>query len=298
MHIRVHNNDRPYPCPYKNICSQTFKTKSQLTDHLLKHTQIKKFVCEKCGQCFARKSRLKIHMMIHTNLKPFLCNICLKRFRERSNFNFHYKKHFKNENEQKTVKNTNKTTKSSNKTLKNGNKSDIIFKNSLFNNNKITKQDKKNIDKNKLNYNYYNSFKKFLDRDLMDEKFSSSNINNGKDLPIFNNNNNNYLFCNNLENNNNLNYFGNFQGYNNLNNDFINPEEKIKSLNDLGIIGLEKKDFNRNINPFENYLTNSFINNNYNFFKDVLDKDINLLNNNYLGEPFDYAINERNFNFI
>ena len=95
VHIRVHTNIRPYHCTFKNICNQSFKTKSQLHDHLLKHTQIKNYNCPECNVSFARKSRLKIHMMIHKGLKPFQCNICQKKFREKSNYNFHLKKHNK-----------------------------------------------------------------------------------------------------------------------------------------------------------------------------------------------------------
>ena len=93
MHIRIHTNSRPFLCPYKEICDQSFKTRSQLNDHLLKHTKIKKFTCPVCKISFSRKSRLKIHKMIHKGEMPFQCNICQKKFRERSNLNFHIKKH-------------------------------------------------------------------------------------------------------------------------------------------------------------------------------------------------------------
>ena len=97
MHIRIHTNSRPFLCPYKEICSKSFKTRSQLSDHLLKHTKIKKFTCPVCKISFSRKSRLKIHFMIHKGEMPFQCIICQKRFRERSNLNFHIKKHKSNE---------------------------------------------------------------------------------------------------------------------------------------------------------------------------------------------------------
>ena len=93
VHERIHTNDRPYHCPFNNVCNKSFKTKSQLSDHLLKHTKTKNYTCPECKNTFSRKSRLKIHMMIHKDILPFQCNICQKKFREKSNYNFHIKKH-------------------------------------------------------------------------------------------------------------------------------------------------------------------------------------------------------------
>ena len=107
----MHTNDRPFHCTYSNICKKSFKTKSQLKDHLLKHTKIKNTTCPECNKSFSRKSRLRIHMMIHKNILPFQCYICQKKFREKYNYNFNIKKNltrFNNicitTNDEKTLK--------------------------------------------------------------------------------------------------------------------------------------------------------------------------------------------------
>mgnify|MGYP003571407193 FL=1 len=121
----MHTNDRPFPCPYTDICKQSFKTRSQLSDHILKHTHIKKHCCPECKASFSRKSRLKIHLMIHKGEKPFECEICNKRFREKSNCNFHMKKHkdILNKNNKDNNKDMRKLSDINNSTQSNSNSS-------------------------------------------------------------------------------------------------------------------------------------------------------------------------------
>ena len=180
MHIRVHTNERPYPCPYKDKCNQSFKTRSQLNDHILKHTQIKKHVCPECKASFSRKSRLKIHLMIHKGEKPFQCEICKKQFREKSNYNYHLKKHdnlsaIKNKEKNKNVfckyefKRIHKGSDNFNTTKSNSNNS-IESKKSKKSKNKISHNEKRKklltklLKKDTYKYtNLLNKFEKWID---------------------------------------------------------------------------------------------------------------------------------------
>lgn len=99
----VHTDNRPEKCTH---CDRTFKTKSQLKNHLVVHKDIsdlnlsceicgkmflragtlrdhvrrhkKEFMayCGTCGKGFYRKYGLEEHMRIHTGDKPFDCKVC------------------------------------------------------------------------------------------------------------------------------------------------------------------------------------------------------------------------------
>jgi len=247
VHIRIHTNCRPFLCPYKEICDKSFKTRSQLSDHLLKHTKIKKYSCPECKISFSRKSRLKIHQMIHKGEMPFQCSICQKRFRERSNLNYHIKKHKNNE----------------------------ITKKKLFKNIKRHKNNRKHL-----------SLKKKMIKDKKVNNIIIDNKNFGICTLINSNNkcdcNNNYFNNRKEETNkleqldniiemklNNINHCGNdeFKNYIDFKENLIINLDKSKDLNKESFINTNEYDGKSNISNTEN---------------DIDDNDNFIINNNEL----------------
>ncbi|OXA47634.1 Zinc finger protein 26 [Folsomia candida] len=58
-------------------CSKTFKTKRNLTNHILTHDPETKVKCQVCGKVSTNSRTLSIHaLMYHTNRKGPSCNIC------------------------------------------------------------------------------------------------------------------------------------------------------------------------------------------------------------------------------
>ena len=176
----MHTNDRPFPCPLTVICKQSFKTRSQLSDHILKHTHVKKHICPECKASFSRKSRLKIHLMIHKGEKPFECEICNKRFREKSNYNFHMKKHKEILN--KNNKENNNKNMTNNIPVMDTNINSFC----LDKNNKDTR--KSSDINNSTQSNTNNSFEKLLEEDKNDNLFGIKDSTIFKLLNINNNN--------------------------------------------------------------------------------------------------------------
>lgn len=74
----------------------SFKTRTQLSEHLLTHNKTKSFICNKCHSTFSRKSTLNTHELIHGGIIPYECPYCLRKFRKKSAFNYHIKRHFPN----------------------------------------------------------------------------------------------------------------------------------------------------------------------------------------------------------
>jgi uncharacterized Zn-finger protein len=194
VHIRVHTNDRPFHCPYTDKCDQAFKTRSQLNDHILKHTQIKNHMCPECNASFSRKSRLKIHLMIHKGEKPFQCEICQKQFREKSNYNYHMKKH-DNLINKKSMKNSEKNAliidkqNSKNKCVY---KIKKIYK--ISDNSNTTKSNSNNsFEKISEDENLDNKRKKIYDN-IENKSFDLSSISIKEGSKIFDEDNKNTLF--------------------------------------------------------------------------------------------------------
>lgn len=236
------------------MCKQSFKTKSQLSDHILKHTQIKNYSCPECKSSFSRKSRLKIHLMIHRGEKPFQCNICNKKFREKSNYNYHIKKHFV-----KTIKSLNK--KSENK--KDGIIMDTNINNfCIFKNKPCHKSSDISNNSSSTNGNSNNNSDIINSDNEINVNFENNKENSLFKLNIVNNNapNTNIINNNNFCNDSLFNFFTNKLS-NRLS--LFEREEDLKSMdeqlikNDLNINNSNNNLFNNQYIDYFNYENNS-----------------------------------------
>ena len=90
----IHSNVRPFICHRKD-CNKRFKTNSNLKSHLLRHSSVKSFVCNKCDQRFKTIEGYKKHHSVHTNVRPFDCpqNDCNKTFKRKSDLTAHQSIH-------------------------------------------------------------------------------------------------------------------------------------------------------------------------------------------------------------
>ncbi|XP_060809092.1 zinc finger protein draculin isoform X8 [Amyelois transitella] len=89
VHIkRDHLLERNYQCP---DCESNFFTKTELSDHTLKHSKEKNFKCDVCLKRFGRKFNLKQHMRIHTSNKRFKCEYCDQKFAYQCTLKSHLK---------------------------------------------------------------------------------------------------------------------------------------------------------------------------------------------------------------
>ena len=65
--------EKPYQCGH---CSSSFAQPSELSAHVVTHTNDRPFKCGFCGRSFAGASTLYNHMRTHTGNRAFLCNKC------------------------------------------------------------------------------------------------------------------------------------------------------------------------------------------------------------------------------
>jgi uncharacterized Zn-finger protein len=77
------------------VCCKVFRTKGLLTQHMLVHNNVRRFVCEVCEKAFKQKAHLKTHKRIHTGDKPFQCNMpnCNRQFAQATNLKLHLRSH-------------------------------------------------------------------------------------------------------------------------------------------------------------------------------------------------------------
>lgn len=88
------NPDRRHMCPH---CCKGFRSRQQLLQHSLVHSNLRKYHCNYCERSFKQLSHLHQHHRIHTGEKPYTCplNGCDKSFPQLSNLQHHIRNHDK-----------------------------------------------------------------------------------------------------------------------------------------------------------------------------------------------------------
>ncbi|GAP89757.1 putative zinc finger protein 467 protein [Rosellinia necatrix] len=74
-HLRSHNNERPFVCPYPD-CDKNYIEEKHLKQHIKgSHTEERNHVCpyEGCGKQFMTATRLRRHQLVHEGEERFRC---------------------------------------------------------------------------------------------------------------------------------------------------------------------------------------------------------------------------------
>lgn len=87
------NGRRLYRC---NLCSETFRRRIRLSDHVKTVHNGKRHPCIKCGKTFQTSDHLKRHSAAHSDRKDFICKICNRELKLRGYLNRHMKRHKSN----------------------------------------------------------------------------------------------------------------------------------------------------------------------------------------------------------
>ncbi|KAF5260501.1 hypothetical protein FOXYS1_8834 [Fusarium oxysporum] len=92
-HEALHSNDRPFLCETvidDRKCGKAFKTKVELTRHVLTHSEEKLVKCNKCTLRFVSTARLNSHMReVHSDVRRFECGTCGERFKRKEHLQKH-----------------------------------------------------------------------------------------------------------------------------------------------------------------------------------------------------------------
>lgn len=65
--------NKTYIC---SLCNKLFENPTQLSKHMISHTENRSFVCDNCPKSFTCSKYLKIHMRnVHESVKPYACQV-------------------------------------------------------------------------------------------------------------------------------------------------------------------------------------------------------------------------------
>lgn len=89
IHKKLHTNDA-VAC---KICDKKFKTSNQLINHMIVHSEVKKYECGVCNNASYKRSKdLQSHMLsVHLNVRKYQCQWCSRTFNNNSNYRKHKK---------------------------------------------------------------------------------------------------------------------------------------------------------------------------------------------------------------
>ncbi|KAK3104820.1 hypothetical protein FSP39_011000 [Pinctada imbricata] len=90
--------------PSCGTCGKVFKNSSQLSQHMLVHSNERKYKCSYCDKAFKQMSHVQQHTRMHTGEKPYKCKVegCDKGFAQMANLHHHMRSHEKDSSPVKT----------------------------------------------------------------------------------------------------------------------------------------------------------------------------------------------------
>ncbi|XP_050676818.1 PR domain zinc finger protein 5-like isoform X5 [Leptidea sinapis] len=89
VHVRtVHLKMKRHAC---DLCEWKFYSKSELKEHMVRHSGERKYHCGVCKKAFARKYTLREHTRIHDNDRRFVCSLCGGSFIQKCSLKHHIK---------------------------------------------------------------------------------------------------------------------------------------------------------------------------------------------------------------
>ncbi|XP_014882449.1 zinc finger protein 366-like [Poecilia latipinna] len=81
-----HKDIRPYIC---SECGMEFIQSHHLKQHTLTHKGVKEHKCRICGREFTLLANMKRHVLIHTNIRAYQCHMCFKSFVQKQTLKAH-----------------------------------------------------------------------------------------------------------------------------------------------------------------------------------------------------------------